>query len=59
LIRTKQQIKVASSQSLKPVPKTVKATALGKGTGTGGGLRKNNVVTGNKKELQPSPRECM
>ena len=34
-------MKVASSQSLKPVPKSVKSSALGKGTGTGGkGLRK-------------------
>lgn len=46
-------MKVASSQSFKPVPNTVKNTALGKGTGTGGkGLQKHTMIAaGNKKEL--------
>ncbi len=57
-IRTKQQMKVASSQSLKPILNIVKNTALGKGTGTGGkGLRKHTIIAaGNKKEIQhPNP----
>lgn len=51
-------MKVASSQSLKPIPNTAKNTSLGKGTGTGGkGIRKHLIIAaGNKKELQPSPR---
>jgi len=54
-------MKVASSQSLKPIPNTAKNTSLGKGTGTGGkGIRKHLIIAaGNKKELQPSPRNSV
>lgn len=41
------------------MPKSVKSSALGKGTGTGGkGLRKDIIMAaGNKKEIQETPRD--